>query len=48
MLLFIVVVLCNYDVRVYKDGDVILGGLFNLYFVGDEKYCGKLYIMGLG
>lgn len=46
--LFFFLVLCNFDRRVYKDGYVILGGLFNFYFVGIEDYCGDFFIMGLG
>lgn len=36
------------DVTAYKDGDVILGGLFNLHFAGNEERCNELFTMGLG
>lgn len=39
---------CNHEVTVYKDGDVILGGLFNLRFADRDELCGDLYTMGLG
>ena len=39
---------CHHEARVYKDGDVILGGLFNIHFTGDRKHCGELDTMGLG
>ena len=39
---------CNHDTTAYKDGDVILGGLFNLNFAGDGEHCGELFTMGLG
>ncbi|XP_078364650.1 extracellular calcium-sensing receptor-like [Oculina patagonica] len=39
---------CNHDRRAYKDGDVLLGGLFDLHFAGDTEHCGDLFTMGLG
>lgn len=39
---------CNHDRRAYKDGDVMLGGLFGLHFAGNGQHCGDLFTMGLG
>ena len=39
---------CNHDRRAYKDGDVMLGGLFDLHFAGNGQHCGDLFTMGLG
>ena len=38
----------NDDIRAYKDGDVMLGGLFNLHFGGYSDLCGEFYPVGLG
>lgn len=38
----------NHDKRAYKDGDVMLGGLFDLHFAGNGQHCGDLFTMGLG
>ena len=38
----------KHDITAYKDGDVMLGGLFNLHFAGSEEQCGELFTMGLG
>lgn len=46
--LFLPFASCNPDRRAYKDGHVILGGLFNLHFAGTEDHCGDLFTMGLG
>ena len=37
-----------HEVRAFKDGDVMLGGLFNVRFSGNGRYCGKLNPEGLG
>lgn len=39
---------CNHEVRAYKEGDVMLGGLFNLHFAGSNDHCDELFTMGLG
>lgn len=39
---------CNHDITAYKDGDVVLGGLFDLHFAGGDQHCGDLFTMGLG
>ena len=39
---------CNDDITAYKDGDVILGGLFSINFAGDGKHCGELFTMDMG
>ncbi|XP_022790010.1 extracellular calcium-sensing receptor-like [Stylophora pistillata] len=46
--LFLPFASCNHERRAYKEGDVILGGLFNLHFAGTEDHCGDLFTMGLG
>ena len=46
--LFLPYTSCNREARVYKDGDVILGGLFDIHFAGYRKDCGDLYMKGLG
>ena len=38
----------NHDIRAYKEGDVMLGGLFKVHFAGDGDHCGDLYTRGLG
>ena len=38
----------KHHVTAYRDGDVILGGLFNLHFAGHEERCNELFTMGLG
>lgn len=48
IVLFLPCASCNHDRRAYKEGDVILGGLFNLHFAGNEDHCGELFTMGLG
>ena len=47
-MLFLPYTSCHHEARVYKDGDVILGGLFDLHFAADRKHCGELNTMGLG
>ena len=38
----------NHDIRAYKEGDVMLGGLFKVHFGGNGAHCGDLYPRGLG
>ena len=39
---------CNHDATPYKDGDVVLGGLFFPNFAGEREHCGDLFTMDLG
>ena len=48
ILSFLPSILSNHNIRAYKDGDVILGGLFDIHFASDAKHCGELFTMGLG
>ena len=47
-LMFLPYTFCNHDGRAYKDGHVMLGGLFNLHFADNGDYCGDIFTMGLG
>ena len=39
---------CNHDATPYKDGDVVLGGLFFPNFAGEGEQCSDLFTMDLG
>ena len=39
---------CNHDATAYKDGHVILGGLFTPNFAGEGEHCGDLFTLGFG
>ena len=48
-LLFLPYISCNHESsRVYTDGDVILGGLFELHFAGYRNHCGEIFTLALG
>ena len=47
-MLFLPFTSCSLEARVYQNGDVMLGGMFDLHFAGYRKHCGELNTMGLG